>query len=113
MIATGIRGYRLHYKKAPGRPDINFVGKKVAVFVHGCFWHSCPHCMPPRPKSHTKFWHAKLDRNVERDHRKVAELRAEGWRVVTIWACRLNDRPFYQVARIHRALLAGMNAGGK
>lgn len=104
LVETGIRGYRLHYNKAPGRPDLAFVGKKVAVFVHGCFWHSCPYCTPPRPKSHSKFWHKKLDRNVERDLAKAEELRSTGWRVITVWACRLRARPLFQAARIHRAL---------
>lgn len=105
LFSTGIRGYRLHYKKVPGRPDLAFVGKKVAVFVHGCFWHSCPFCTPARPKSHRKFWHMKLDRNVERDSEKVEALRSIGWHVVTVWACRLHERPLFQAARVHRALL--------
>ncbi|MCB0764286.1 MAG: hypothetical protein KDB84_06250, partial [Flavobacteriales bacterium] len=50
LRSFGIVGYRLHYAKAPGRPDIAFVGRRVAVFVHGCFWHGCPHCRPARPR---------------------------------------------------------------
>ena len=106
LVNTGVRGYRLHYKGIPGRPDLAFVGKKIAVFVHGCFWHSCPHCTPARPKSHKKFWHTKLDRNVERDNAKADELRSMGWRVITVWACRLHERPLFQAARIHRALIS-------
>lgn len=41
---AGLKGYRLHHKRIPGRPDISFVGKKLAIFVHGCFWHRCPKC---------------------------------------------------------------------
>ncbi len=104
LSAEGIRGYRLHYAHAPGRPDITFVGRRVAVFVHGCFWHGCPHCQPPRPKSNRKFWHEKLDRNQARDQRKVRELRSAGWHVVTIWECRLRRSPAAQVARVKRVL---------
>jgi DNA mismatch endonuclease (patch repair protein) len=38
---AGARGYRLHYKRVPGRPDISFVSKKVAIFVNGCYWRRC------------------------------------------------------------------------
>lgn len=107
LSEAGIRGYRLHYREAPGRPDIAFVGKKVAVFVHGCFWHSCPHCQPPRPKAHADFWNRKLNRNVQRDRRKERELRKAGWRVVTAWECRLNQDPAPIVRRVQRALAAG------
>lgn len=110
LSAEGIRGYRLHYTGAPGRPDITFVGKRLAVFVHGCFWHGCPHCQPPRPKSNRKFWHTKLDNNKARDARKVRELRKAGWRVVTIWECRLKKSPEVQVARVRKLLEAAPRA---
>lgn len=104
LSAAGIKGYRLHYTKAPGRPDVAFVGRRVAVFVHGCFWHACPHCQPVRPKSNTSFWHAKLDRNKARDQRKARELRQAGWRVVTVWECRLKRDAAKEVSRVRRAL---------
>jgi DNA mismatch endonuclease (patch repair protein) len=44
LWAAGVRGYRLHQKGIPGRPDVSLPGKKLAVFVHGCFWHQCPRC---------------------------------------------------------------------
>ncbi|MGV9013809.1 MAG: very short patch repair endonuclease [Flavobacteriales bacterium] len=104
LSAAGIRGYRLQYAKAPGKPDIAYVGRKVAVFIHGCFWHSCPHCQPRRPKTNKKFWMEKLDRNVERDMRKTRALRKAGWRVITVWECRLKKHPEAQVRRVQRAL---------
>jgi DNA mismatch endonuclease (patch repair protein) len=100
LSSHGVRGYRLNYAKAPGRPDIAFVGRRVAVFVHGCFWHGCPHCRPRRPGSNRSFWEAKLDRNMARDRRKVRDLRKEGWRVCTIWECRLKKNPEREVARV-------------
>jgi DNA mismatch endonuclease (patch repair protein) len=104
LRALGWTGYRLHYKKASGRPDIAFVGRRVAVFVHGCFWHGCPYCSPPRPKSHTDFWNAKLDANKARDARAVRALKAEGWRVVTCWECQLRKDPVGQAKRVVRHL---------
>lgn len=89
LWAAGLRGYRLHWKKVPGRPDIAFPGRKLAIFVNGCYWHRCPHCQPSMPKTHTDFWEAKFARNTERDARKVAELQAAGWQVLTIWECQI------------------------
>ena len=94
----------MNYAKAPGKPDIAFVGKKVAVFVHGCFWHCCPHCQPPRPKAHKDFWDQKLDRNAQRDKRNVRVLRKAGWSVITVWECRLKKAPQSQVRRVEQTL---------
>ena len=88
----GLTGYRLQWKKAPGRPDVAFVGRRVAVFVHGCFWHRCPFCHPSRPQQHVDFWDAKFDRNMQRDRRNVSELVEDGWTVVVVWECRLKKR---------------------
>lgn len=85
---AGLRGYRLHYKKVPGRPDIAFVSKKIAIFVHGCFWHRCPHCDYSLPKNNRKFWEKKFKKNVERDKRKIRELRKLEWKVFVIWECK-------------------------
>ena len=82
---VGIRGYRLHWKKVPGRPDIAYPRRKVAVFVHGCFWHRCPYCNLPLPKSHTDWWEMKLERNRKRDLEKVRALEDEGWKVLVFW----------------------------
>ncbi len=102
--AEGVKGYRLNYAKAPGRPDIAFVGKRIAVFVHGCFWHSCPHCQRYTPKSNRAWWKKKLGRNVERDKEKTASLRRAGWRVITVWECRLAKSAAVQARRVVRAL---------
>lgn len=97
---AGYPGYRLHWKKAPGRPDIAYPGRKVAIFVNGCFWHRCPHCQPAEPKSHSDFWRRKFELNQERDARKVSELEDAGWTVVTAWECELRDDPSRVVAEI-------------
>ena len=85
----GLVGYRLHWNKAPGRPDIAYPQRKVAIFVNGCFWHQCPYCRPPMPKSHVSFWKKKFQRNRERDVAKVRALKANGWKVLTCWECQI------------------------
>jgi DNA mismatch endonuclease, patch repair protein len=87
----GLRGYRLHWKKAPGRPDIAYPGNKIAIFVNGCFWHRCPYCNPSFPKSHTDFWNEKFRKNIERDQRKIKELEENGWKVLVFWECQIRD----------------------
>lgn len=89
----GIRGYRLHWKTVPGRPDVSFPGKKTAIFVNGCYWHRCPHCDLPLPKSHQSFWRDKFEKNVERDERKKKELLDLQWKVHVIWECQIKKSP--------------------
>lgn len=89
LRTAGLTGYRLDWAKAPGRPDIAFPGRKVAIFVNGCYWHRCPHCSPSVPRKNVEFWEAKFRRNVERDTRALAELEELGWLAITIWECEL------------------------
>lgn len=98
---AGLTGYRLQWKKAPGRPDIAFPGRRIAIFVNGCFWHRCPNCHPSMPKRNTEFWEAKFRRNMERDARALAELEELGWTAITIWECELKrDRIDETMARV-------------
>ena len=101
---AGHAGYRLQWKQAPGTPDIAYPGRKVAIFVNGCFWHRCPHCTPAMPKSHSEFWETKFARNQERDARKIRQLEDAGWRVLTVWECDLRDRPAETVSCVVSAL---------
>jgi DNA mismatch endonuclease, patch repair protein len=101
---AGFPGYRLHWKKAPGRPDIAYPGRKVAIFVNGCFWHRCPHCQPSSPKSHSEFWSRKFELNQERDARKARELREAGWRVAVVWECEIREQPDRVVAKLRTLL---------
>ena len=83
LWADGHR-YRVHYKTPAGRPDIVFPGRRLAVFVDGCFWHGCTdHYV--RPQSRTGFWDQKLRSNVERDRRQTLRLEDGGWRVLRFW----------------------------
>jgi len=84
LWAAGARGYRCSLK-LPGRPDVAFPAIRLAVFVHGCFWHGCPECRLPRPKANAEFWQQKFERNAERDRAVEATLVAAGWKVITVW----------------------------
>ena len=97
LRSAGFPGYRLHWRidgeggRYLCRPDISFPGRKLAVFVHGCFWHRCPRCNLGLPKSNVDYWIQKFDKNVKRDRRKEYSLKEMGWKVDTIWECGLED----------------------
>ena len=91
LHALGFR-YSLHAKDLPGKPDIVLVRWGTVVFVHGCFWHGHPGC--PRsalPTTRREYWREKIARNRKRDARNARALRSAGWRVLTIWECRIRD----------------------
>jgi len=96
--------FRLHRTDLPGKPDLVFPGRNCVIFVHGCLWHghSCKNGVR-RPKSNTEFWTTKIEDNRARDARTNRKLRRLGWRVLTIWACRL-DRTAALIGRILRFL---------
>ena len=80
--------YRINYK-ITGRPDIVFPNRKIAIFVHGCFWHrhGCKNSVIP--KTNTAFWKRKLVSNVLRDEQVRERLRTEDWKVLTVWECEV------------------------
>ncbi len=116
---SGLRGYRLHHRIRLGpsthhsslitrhssvRPDITFTRKKLAIFVHGCFWHRCPKCDYKLPKNNIEFWQAKFARNVARDEQKRIDLQNIGWKVITVWECDLKTDLDQIVETIRKAL---------
>ena len=100
----GLR-YRLHVPDLPGTPDLVFRAKRAVVFVHGCFWHRCPHCRAGsrRVKSNTGYWLAKLKRNQARDAEATTALKATGWKVFIVWECQVNNKT--TLARLAKALM--------
>ena len=100
LHALGVR-FRVRPTKLPGRPDITNCSKRWCIFVHGCFWHGheCWRGRPPR--KNVSFWTQKIATNRERDARTHEALQAQGYRVLTVWQCELDD-----VARL-RLELAG------
>jgi len=88
----GFIGYRLHRNELPGKPDICFVGRKLAIQVHGCFWHAhnCDEGVR-KPKSNRTYWTPKLLGNRARDARNSCALKEAGWQLLTVWECELAD----------------------
>ena len=85
--------FRLHRRDLPGVPDIVMPGRRIAIFVHGCFWHRHKGCrLVKAPATNPEFWRAKLDSNVERDRRAISALQAAGWRVLIVWECVTRGR---------------------
>lgn len=83
--------FRLHRKDLPGTPDIVLPRRKVAIFVHGCFWHGHGCQWGNLPKSKLEYWRPKISGNKARDLKKADLLRDEGWCVITVWQCDLKD----------------------
>ena len=88
-------GYRLGGCGLPGRPDVVMKGRRIALFVHGCFWHGHDCARGARqPKANADYWIAKIGRNRARDARTSTELTDTGWTVVTIWECEMKAPDF-------------------
>jgi DNA mismatch endonuclease, patch repair protein len=86
--------FRLHQKDLPGSPDIVLPRHRLAVFVHGCFWHRHRGCeFAYSPKSRVAFWRDKFGRNIDRDAHAKQRLKALGWKVIVIWECEARDWP--------------------
>jgi DNA mismatch endonuclease (patch repair protein) len=103
----GYRGYRLNWKKAPGRPDIAYPARRIAIFVNGCFWHRCPKCNLGNPKGNSEYWKQKFERNVERDRRNTCELLDMDWCVFVIWECELKkDRVANTREELYRFMIS-------
>lgn len=90
LYSLGYR-YRLHPKGLPGRPDIAFLGRRKAIFVHGCFWHGHECAKGRSPKSRLEYWQPKLEQNAIRDRTKVEQLESLGWQSLVIWQCEIED----------------------
>ena len=85
LWARGYR-YRKNYSKAAGKPDIAFVGKKVAIFCDSEFWHGKNWNEKKQEiKSNRDFWYKKIERNIKRDKEVTKELKKLGWTVLRFW----------------------------
>lgn len=85
------RRFRVDYGKLPGRPDVALPKHRLAIFVHGCYWHRHGCGRGGQPRTNAAFWQAKFDRNAMRHERNAAALRQLGWRVLVVWECSLRD----------------------
>ena len=107
--------YSLRRRDLPGKPDLVFRRYRAVVFVHGCYWHyhRKGRCRRSNlPKSNTRFWRDKFDRNRRRDRANVRQLRSAGWRVMTVWECQLLDHTLPTVRKV-ADWLREMDASGK
>lgn len=92
LFKGGFR-FRLHRKDLPGVPDIVLPKWRVAILVHGCFWHLHSGCSNAKvPATRTEFWMEKLGANVERDRQVLIRLVDAGWRVLIVWECLTRDK---------------------
>jgi DNA mismatch endonuclease (patch repair protein) len=110
LTGLGAR-YRLHRKDLPGSPDVVMPGRRLALFVHGCFWHGHDCARGARvPKQNRDYWTAKVGRNRARDAAAREALEAQGWRVETLWECELKDEAAL-TARLAKLLAPAPQSG--
>jgi DNA mismatch endonuclease (patch repair protein) len=105
LHAAGLR-FRVDVKPEPDlrvRADIVWRGRRIAVFIDGCFWHGCPQ-HATQPKANADWWRDKLAGNVARDRRTDAELTARGWRVLRYWE---HEAPAEVAADLARVVARG------
>jgi DNA mismatch endonuclease (patch repair protein) len=115
LTALRVR-YRLNRRDLPGSPDIVMAGRRLAIFVHGCFWHGHDCARGSRvPKANRDYWLAKVTRNKARDAAAEAALIQRGWRVETIWECDLKDaeRLDERLRRLVQKPLTPANTGAR
>jgi DNA mismatch endonuclease (patch repair protein) len=107
-ILRGIApGYRLNRADLPGKPDIVYGRRRLAIFVHGCFWHGHDCARGARmPKTNAQYWRAKIAGNRARDARALVQLEALGWRTLVVHECELRT-PAALRARLGAALAYG------
>lgn len=85
--------------KLPGSPDVIVLGRRKAIFVHGCFWHRHGCSRTTSPSSNRRFWAQKFVANVRRDRRVVRELRQLGWSIAIVWECQTRVRTRQSLVR--------------
>jgi len=100
LFAMGYR-YRLNVKGLPGKPDIVLRKYNTVIFVHGCFWHLHSKCRDGTiPKTRTDYWREKLLNNKARDEQHIRELRDQGWKVLVLWECEIENNPEKVIAKL-------------
>lgn len=111
LRSHSIRGYRKHVSYLPGHPDVAFSRYRLAVFIHGCFWHRCPKCNISTPRTNVPYWEEKLRRNVERDKRVFSQLQLAGWRTIRFWECEIRNSLECCVSQVSEALYVSSTSG--
>lgn len=93
LFAIGYR-YRVNYKALPGKPDIVFTKKKIAIFIHGCYWHGhdCGSRCAHTSQSNKAYWGPKIERTKQRDQEHIQVLEADGWKAIVLWECEIKQK---------------------
>lgn len=98
-----LKGHKINHKMHPrlkGAPDLILKDKKLAIFLHGCFWHGCKKCYRA-PRTNKKFWKEKLERNISRDKQDQRQLKKQGWKVMIIWEHEIpRHNPWNEIRKI-------------
>jgi DNA mismatch endonuclease (patch repair protein) len=103
LMRTGFQGWTVQPRVGMGNPDFLFPGRRVVVFVDGCFWHGCPRCGHV-PSTNSAYWTAKIARNQMRDRSMSRVWRSAGYTVVRVWECELRRSPERCLDRLRRHL---------
>ena len=99
LFKNGFR-YRLHYTKLPGKPDIVFIKKRIAIFINGCYFHKHKDCnLSTVSETNKDFWKNKLEGNVIRDLKNDELLKIKGWTVLKVWECEIEPRKTFSLKR--------------
>jgi len=96
IVHNYLKGKKIKHKMHPkmiGGPDIVIPDKRIAIFLHGCFWHKCP-IHYREPKSGKKFWRTKVENNVLRDKKGIRLIKKNGWKPVIIWEHDIKNKKF-------------------
>ena len=96
LFSKGFR-FRKNVKTLPGKPDIVLPKYKTIILIHGCFWHGHKNCIKSTlPTSNTEFWKQKIEANIVRDKKVKQTLKEAGWKVITIWECKLKNKKTFE-----------------
>lgn len=105
--------FRLHRRDLPGTPDIVLPRHRVAVFVHGCFWHGHQCQLFRVPATRTEFWTTKIETNRRRDAIAKTSLISDGWRTMCIWECAVRGRGRISEEELGLAITAFLSGSTK
>ena len=104
--------YRCNVRDLPGKPDIAIKKYKLALDVHGCFWHGHPSCKHFRlPKSNTEFWENKINQNIARDEITKQKLSDLGFDYFVVWECQLDKMESTELEDFMKLYVSRKNTG--
>jgi DNA mismatch endonuclease (patch repair protein) len=92
LAGLGVKGWQKNFSGLPGKPDVAFLSRKVAIFVDGCFWHGCPICRKKLPITNRMYWKDKITRNISISRKINRQLLLGGWKILRIWEHEIQDR---------------------